>query len=150
STFIQTEVGLQSQYQQNTIKGYSFLLPEYKQFAIGGFAIYNQKLSNQFKFNIGMRYDYTSISISKFYDTILYEYLTNQNYSQETASQYALRSPAISENFLNFNGKIGFLYTPDATWSMALNIGSSFRTPTAIELGANGIHHGSFRHEKGQ
>src|SRR5690606_26970926 len=31
----------------------------------------------------------------------------------------------------------------------ALNIGSSFRNPTAIELGTNGIHHGSFRHEKG-
>ena len=30
-----------------------------------------------------------------------------------------------------------------------MNIGRSFRLPTAIELTANGVHHGSFRHEKG-
>ena len=30
-----------------------------------------------------------------------------------------------------------------------LNTGRAFRTPTAIELASNGIHHGSFRHELG-
>lgn len=149
SSFSQTELGLQSHYQQNTIKGYSFLLPEYKQFAIGMFALHHYKLSNQIKFNLGVRYDYASISLSGFYDTILYDYLTSQNYSQEIANQYALRSPELSKNFSNLNGKMGLLYTPDEKWSVALNLGSSFRTPTAIELGANGIHHGSFRHEKG-
>src|SRR5690606_1338070 len=32
---------------------------------------------------------------------------------------------------------------------MAFSTVNSFRNPTAIELVANGIHHGSFRHEKG-
>ena len=38
------------------------------------------------------------------------------------------------------------------TWNkftLNANIGTNFRLPTPIELGANGIHHGSFRHEQG-
>lgn len=149
SSFSQTELGLQSHYQQNTIKGYSFLLPEYEQFSTGVFALHHYKLSNQIKFNLGVRYDFASTSLSGFYDTFLYDYLTSQNYPQEIATQYALRNPELSKTFSNLNGKMGVLYTPDEKWSVALNLGSSFRTPTAIELGANGVHHGSFRHEKG-
>ena len=32
---------------------------------------------------------------------------------------------------------------------MKLNVGTSFRMPTAIELASNGVHHGTFRHELG-
>ena len=43
----------------------------------------------------------------------------------------------------------GLLYNFHENWDFSVNTGTSFRLPTAIELGANGIHHGSFRHEQG-
>ena len=43
----------------------------------------------------------------------------------------------------------GALFNFHKNWNFSVNTGTSFRLPTAIELGANGIHHGSFRHERG-
>ncbi|UJH91702.1 TonB-dependent receptor [Antarcticibacterium sp. 1MA-6-2] len=43
----------------------------------------------------------------------------------------------------------GLLYNFHQNLDFSVNAGTSFRLPTAIELGANGIHHGSFRHEQG-
>ncbi len=144
-----TDFGLQVQLQDNTIKGYSFLLPEYQRGNYGIFALHHCHFSDKLRLNIGLRYDYSTISIREFYDSILYDYLISKNYSADLADAYALRSPELSKSFSNFNTKIGALYSLNSHFDFAINLGSSFRNPTAIELGANGVHHGSFRHEKG-
>ena len=144
-----TDFGLQVQIQDNTIKGYNFLLPEYNRNNYGIFALHNYRFSDKLRFDFGLRYDFSNIRIKRFYDEILYDYLIGRNYSEELATEYALRSPELSRNFSNFNLKTGALYSLNNKIDLTLNIGSSFRNPTAIELGANGIHHGSFRHEKG-
>ncbi len=42
------------------------------------------------------------------------------------------------------------LFNQIEQWDFNLNVGTNFPfLPTAIELGSNGIHHGSFRHERG-
>jgi len=144
-----TDLGLQVQLQENTIRGYNFLLPEYKRNNYGIFALHHYRFSDRTRLNIGFRYDYSTISIKEYYDNILYDYLTDKNYSADLAHTYALRSPELSKKFSNFNSKIGALYSLNSNLDFAINLGSSFRNPTAIELGANGVHHGSFRHEKG-
>lgn len=144
-----TDFGLQLQIQDNTIKGYNFLLPEYNRNNYGVFALHNYRFSDKLRFDFGLRYDFSSSKIEKFYDEILYDYLIGRNYSEDLASEYALRSPELSKDFSNFNAKAGVLYLLNNNIDFTLNIGSSFRNPTAIELGANGVHHGSFRHEKG-
>lgn len=144
-----TDIGLQVQIQNNNIKGYNFLLPEYNRTNSGIFALHNYRFSDKLRFDFGLRYDFSTITINRFYDEILYDYLIGRNYSEDLANEYALRSPELSKDFSNFNMKIGALYSLNNRMDFALNVGSSFRNPTAIELGANGIHHGSFRHEKG-
>jgi iron complex outermembrane receptor protein len=145
----QVDIGVQLQHQSNSIKGYNFLLPEYKRNNYGVFGLHNYRFSDKLRFNIGLRFDFSDITIKDYFDSILYEYLIDRNYSEDLATQYALRSPELKRDFSNFNSKIGILYSWNPNLDFALNIGSSFRNPTAIELGANGIHHGSFRHEKG-
>ncbi len=144
-----TDFGLQLQIQDNTIKGYNFLLPEYNRNNYGVFALHNYRFSDKLRFDFGLRYDFSSSKIEEFYDEMLYDYLIGRNYSKDLASEYALRSPELSKDFSNFNAKAGVLYLLNKNIDFTLNIGSSFRNPTVIELGANGVHHGSFRHEKG-
>lgn len=144
-----TDFGVQLQYQANSIKGYNFLLPEYKSNNYGVFGLHHFRFSDKLRCNAGVRFDFSDITIKEYFDPILYEYLIDRNYTENLASHYALRSPDLKRNFSNFNMKIGILYSWNPYLDLALNTGSSFRNPTAIELGANGIHHGAFRHEKG-
>ena len=53
-----------------------------------------------------------------------------------------------SADFSNFNGSIG-LKRDLGNASLRLNLGSGYRAPNLIELFADGIHHGTFRYEKG-
>jgi len=144
-----TNFGFQTQIQQNKVRGYNFLLPKYDREAYGVYALHQYHFSSKLHFDFGLRYDFSQTKLYQFYDEILYDYLIERSYSEELASEYALRSPNLSKEFHNFNAKAGILYSLTQQIDFTLNIGSSFRTPTAIELGANGVHHGSFRHEKG-
>ena len=51
-------------------------------------------------------------------------------------------------DFSNFNGSIGLKRNFENS-SLRLNLGSGYRAPNLIELFADGIHHGTFRYEKG-
>ncbi len=53
-----------------------------------------------------------------------------------------------SADFSNFNGSIG-LKRNLGNASLRLNLGSGYRAPNLIELFAEGIHHGTFRYERG-
>ena len=53
-----------------------------------------------------------------------------------------------SADFSNFNGSIG-LKRDLGNASLRLNLGSGYRAPNLIELFADGVHHGTFRYERG-
>jgi len=141
--------GLQIQLQNNKVKGYNFLLPEYRRENYGLFSLHNYDFSDKLKLEFGARYDFSNIRIESFYDSVLYDYLIKNNQSTQVANSYANRSPGLSRDFNNFNIKTGIIYSLNKKTDFRFNAGSNFRMPTAIELGANGVHHGSFRHEKG-
>ncbi|QCY69685.1 TonB-dependent receptor [Antarcticibacterium flavum] len=142
-------IGIQTQIQDNTIGGYNFLLPQYFRAATGIYLTHEYQASNKIKLNIGGRFDYSSIAIEENYDDLLFSYLVNRGQNEVIAARYATRSEEINRDFTNFNLMGGFLYNINSNWDFSANAGTSFRLPTAIELGANGIHHGSFRHEQG-
>ncbi len=142
-------LGIQSQIQDNSIGGYNFLLPEYFRTNTGLYLTHEFQATENINLSLGTRFDYSRISIEEHYDDLLYQHLIKRGRPEAEASQYATRSPAIEREFSNFNIMGGFLYNIDQNWDFSINTGTSFRLPTAIELGANGIHHGSFRHERG-
>lgn len=144
-----TSIGIQNQIQDNKISGFNFLLPQYFRLNTGVYLTHKYRATSKLNFNLGTRFDYSRISIEENYDQYLYDYLTGRGQDQEVAREYATRSSAINRDFTNFNIMGGILYNFHRNWDLSLNTGTSFRLPTAIELGANGIHHGSFRHEQG-
>lgn len=142
-------IGIQSQVQFNHIKGYNFLLPDFQRYNLSAFAINNWEISPKWNLNYGFRYDFTRLETSSFYDPYLFDFLINNNHSEAESNQFAQRSLDLNKEYHNFNYSVGTLFQPDKNWDFHLNLSSNFRVPTAIELASNGIHHGSFRHEKG-
>ena len=53
-----------------------------------------------------------------------------------------------SADFSNFNGSFGIKRDFENS-SLRFNLGSGYRAPNLIELFADGVHHGTFRYEKG-
>ena len=143
-------IGLQTNWQQNHIKGYAFFLPQFNQFSGGAYYITNYKLNDKSVLNGGVRYDFSKIKITGYYDEVLAEYLNNTgNYTEDEVRKNAQRAYDLDKNFNGLSGSVGMFHRqdPETTWSV--NLGTSFRYPTANELGANGMHHGAFRHEQG-
>lgn len=144
-----TAIGAQTQLQDNSISGFNFLLPEYSRINQGVYAKHSYQASKNINLNAGARLDFSKIEIEGFYDNNLYRYLIRNGSTEATANEYATRSTETERDFTNLNLIAGALFNFHKNWDFSVNTGTSFRLPTAIELGANGIHHGSFRHERG-
>lgn len=141
--------GWDVQYQQNQIGGYSFLLPEYNRFTTGIFSISSWKVSDELSLSGGLRYDYGKVKISAFEDEYLNAFLQNQGYDDELKEKYRWRSYAVNRSFGDLSGSFGLVWNISKEHLIKANIGHSFRLPGANELAANGVHHGTFRHEQG-
>lgn len=147
--FHSISIGVQTQIQENSISGYNFLLPEYSRINNGLYVTHSYQASEKINLKIGARFDLSRINIEGLYDFSLYEYLIQNGSTETIARSYATRSSETGKSFSNFNFMGGALYNFHKNWDFSVNAGSSFRLPSPIELGANGIHHGSFRHEQG-
>lgn len=143
------KIGLQSQFQNNLIAGYNFLLPKFKKSNGAGFILSNWEINNQWSLNLGARVDFTNLKIDSYFDQSLFNFLISNGHSQQNAEEVAQKSPKLNKKYTNINGAFGILHKTNSSWDIQFNLGTNFRVPTAIELASNGIHHGSFRHEKG-
>jgi iron complex outermembrane receptor protein len=140
--------GVDVQYQHNRIGGYSFLLPEYQRATIGGFYMSEYQVTPSLFVGGGLRYDSGSVDIEPSVDSYLEAYLQNQAYAPEEIERNKVRSYEVSRNFGDVSFLLGVVWQAEKHLLKA-NLGKSFRLPGAHELGANGIHHGAFRHEQG-
>lgn len=136
STNNRLTIGLSSEYQDNDIDGFSFLLPQFEQIVTGLFAIDRHRLSDKAVVTTGVRYDYGYLKIHEFID----------EHQQE---EYRMRAAKLNKNMGDVSFSAGLSYTINPIWTMKMNLGKSFRMVTANELSSNGVHHGTFRHEVG-
>lgn len=142
-------VGISSEYQHNRVGGYSYLLPDFTRLSAGAFWVNTIRLNSRLSLSGGLRYDVGRVDIEGFYDPVLEEYLQLQQYPEQEVAFYAQRAEDMHKTFGDFSGSVGFIYIPDSYHTLKMNIGKSFRYPSANELASNGVHHGAFRHEKG-
>ena len=134
-------IGVQGQQQINTRSGFEFLLPEFTSSSVGAFVFEELNFADKLTTTAGVRFDYANRHISSFQEPI---------YSNETTiERYYQRNGDINSDFYNFSGATGLSYYPSKILNAKLNLGTSFKVPTAAELSMNGIHHGTFRHERG-
>ncbi|WP_232835035.1 TonB-dependent receptor [Pleomorphovibrio marinus] len=137
----QSIVGFQASLMDNNYAGFEFLLPQFTTLQGGAFYFHEYRWADNFIVNAGVRVDGARHSIMEHLQP-LFERL-------EPTGEYDQRNPNIDRSFVNMSGSGGFSWILDNHHNLKLNLGSSYRIPTAIELSTNGIHHGNFRHEVG-
>ena len=136
SDYSKLQFGVNSEYQNNRIGGYSFLLPKFQQYTIGGYVINTTILSSSLVLTSGIRYDWGYLNIHEYIDENLPE-------------EYQMRAESLTKRMGSTSFSGGLSYIMNKEWNFKMNIGRSFRMPTANELSSNGVHHGTFRHELG-
>ncbi|MGB3852442.1 MAG: TonB-dependent receptor [Tunicatimonas sp.] len=137
--------GGQGQRMQNGYGGFEFLIPAFTTWQGGGFALAeyaDAPVSPRWQWNAGLRFDGGRHDITEHQQPLYDEVL-------QPTGEFDQRNPSITRRFANVSGALGGRWQPSSTWQMKLNVGTSFRMPTAVELASNGVHHGTFRHELG-
>ena len=137
----QLEIGVQSSLQTNRIGGFEFLLAQYDQARVGGYAIADYPIDRNLYFNAGLRYDYGQIGVGGFTEV--------RRNSDFIPTDTITRVQSFDRQWSSPSGSAGVSWFPNEDWNLKLNVGSAYRFPQAVELAANGVHHGTFRHEQG-
>jgi iron complex outermembrane receptor protein len=142
--------GWDFQYQDNRIAGYSFLLPAYSRLTAGGLWLSVFRPTDKISVSGGIRFDYGKLDISAFRDGYLEEYLSERSYPETVIDAYKWRSYPVDRYFDDLSYSLGIVFEINDFSQMKANMGRSFRLPGANELASNGVHHGAFRHERGE
>lgn len=142
--------GMSGTWQENTISGYGFLLPEYRRSTAGAVWTATYKPDSRWTVTGGVRYDIGNIDIEGHFDPYLDAYLREHStMSPAEIESYSNVSRAVDRSMGDYSASLGAIWTPRTGHTVKLNVGRCFRLPGANELSANGVHHGTFRHEQG-
>ena len=141
--------GINTEMQNNDIGGFAFLLPSYRRQTAGLYTLTEWSLHPQWTLTAGLRYDVGHIAIDPFSDPYLLQYLQQQHLSSIDLEQYRWSCYAVDRFLGDWSGAVGTVGHLDNGWLMKANLGRCYRLPSANELAANGVHHGTFRHEQG-
>jgi len=133
-------LGLSGIYQQHRFAGYEFLLPNFERAGAGVFLFHTHHVNPLLTLSGGLRLDYGWTHIQSH---------TQKNYVNGLVVGESERVAENTREFLNWSGAVGLSKYFNHALNLKLNLGKSFRIPTTQELSVNGVHHGSFRHERG-
>lgn len=138
------ETGISGELQYNSIDGWSFLVPSFKQQNLGAYAYDKWKVNDRLLLHGAMRYDHVHLAMNKYADWFSSTTTVNGQARQE----YLVRADNINRTFNSLTGSLGMNYNTNR-WELKGAIGKSFRVPIAKELGANGVNYHYFSYEKG-
>ncbi|WP_114789637.1 TonB-dependent receptor [Niabella yanshanensis] len=140
----QLETGINGEIQNNTINGWSFLVPAFNQQNLGAYVYDKWRVSEKLLLHGAMRYDHVHLAMKKYTDWFPSASTVNGTAEKE----YLVRADNINRSFNSVTGSLGINYNTNR-WELKGNIGKSFRVPIAKELGANGVNYHYFSYEKG-
>lgn len=127
--------------QINKVNGYEFLIPNYNAINTGISNFFEYRKSNRLLFNAGLRIDYAQQKVAAGEVNV---YDNSGNYLKTDT-----RNAAFSKQYFNVSGSLGANYVYSHRHQFKVNSGTAYRIPAVVELAANGVHHGTFRHEVG-
>ncbi|WP_100610116.1 TonB-dependent receptor [Confluentibacter lentus] len=137
--------GVNLEFQQNTIDGWGFLIPEFNRFTAGAFA-YNQfEINPNLHVQAGLRYDFGFIDTKAYFD---WYPSIRINEDGSMSSIYLQRAQDKRLDFGNVSASVGLSYIQNNT-TYKINIGKSFRMPLANELASDGVNYHMYRYERG-
>lgn len=134
--------GINGMWQQSENKGTEFLVPAYRLFDAGLFAVANRNVGD-FTFSGGIRYDRRSETSDALYLNQAGEAV------DQTNPEAQKRFTAFRQTFDGLSGSIGASYQISKLVYTKMNISRGYRAPNIAELGSNGIHEGTQRYEIG-
>lgn len=126
----QYSYGMNGMVQNSMNRGEEVLIPEFRLFDAGVFAMLSKNLEH-WSFNGGVRFDVRHIV------------------SDELVEEGALRFVDFTRLFNSISGSFGTVYRCGDATSLRLNIARGFRAPNISELASNGVHEGTIRYEIG-
>lgn len=132
--------GISGLYMQNSRSGFEFLVPSFVSSQGGVFGYGSWKANERVTFNGGARIEVADRSLNGFSETV-YDAELQVIGSRE-------RTPDIDRQFVGWALATGIVISGRMT-DVHINLSRSFRFPAPNELGMNGVHHGTFRHEQG-
>ena len=148
------KAGLMGRYQNNFANpdtGVRRLIPDYKKYDFGIYAIGNYELNNQWELEAGARFDYSYMDVYKFYKNSVWE---DRGYNTQfpeliiaELSNQVLVNPELEFN--NLSATLGFNYKVNNKSTLFLNHALSSRAPNPSELFSDGLHHAIARIEIG-
>jgi iron complex outermembrane receptor protein len=123
--------------------GVKRLIPDYLNTNIGGYFISKLNLNNGFKFGFGLRYEYHSNDVYKYYRNSRWE---NKNYQdrlekyviKEVLSQKLIRKKVV---FNTFSSNAGFVKEFGKKYSLGIQHNYTERAPNIAEMFSGGLHH---------
>jgi iron complex outermembrane receptor protein len=140
----QLQIGLNTDYQDNSINGWSFLIPGFQQLNTGLFVYDKYVVNHHLILHGALRYDYGYIQFEGYEDW----FTSEQKEGNTTTIERLTRAANFSRDFNSFVWSGGINYNP-SKFGFKINIGKSFRMPIAKELAANGVNYHYFSYEKG-
>lgn len=122
--------GIGGMLQRSLNKGEEYLIPAYHLFDAGAF-ITGGRDWGALHVTGGMRLDLRRLHSEELYD------------------DNGLRFTTFRETFKGWSASLGAVYNLNDDINLRANISRGFRAPNMSELGSNGVHEGTARHEQG-
>lgn len=136
-------VGGQAEHLTNASNGWEFLVSDYQSTSAG---VYGglEGLATVFggRLDAGVRADFAQVNTSLYAEPVY-------NETQEIIGSNVL-SDATNRDFPGISASISWGREIKRHQRIAVQASRTIRFPTPYELAANGVHHGTFRHEQGQ
>lgn len=136
-------VGVNGMYQDNKVtKGTEFIIPDYKQFDIGPFALL-KKTFGKLDIAGGARFDLRSFNNSELYTKP--DPVTGFNTPVYGADTVGADKPfyRYTHQFTGASGSLGATYNFTEKLSVKGNISRGYRAPNISEISSNGVHPGT-------
>lgn len=130
------KIGINTQYQLHKNDGYSHILPEYYRLSSGFFVTYQYRFTEKWILNSGIRFDYNIFEM-------------NESLNPDPEYGDPVFNPSFRKTYPGSALSLGVNFLPGDNTIFKVNIGKSYRMPSAYELGAYGLHRHEGRFEKG-
>ncbi len=127
----------------NPATGIRPLIPNYNKIDFGSYGIVNYNFSDNFSVDGGLRYDFSKIDATKYYQKSRWEEMGyNKEFSEFFVADYGsqlLTKPTFT--FHNFSATIGFNKKTNNNWQFYSNLSFASRNPNPSEFFSDGLHH---------
>lgn len=147
------KIGVSALYQDNFSNpqtGVKRLIPDYKKYDFGAYAIGSYEVNKDFTGELGVRYDYSKIDAYKYYQTTFWKERGYQNnFSSWVVKDFGnqlLVHPVMQFNA--FSATAGLAYKISDI-GLKFNYSLANRAPNPSELFSEGLHHSAARIELG-